>query len=74
MVNAYEYKRLEADLPLLRGHGANVVDFEFSPFNDLLLATASEDATIKLWVLPQEGVKKDIEESDATLMGHAKKL
>ncbi len=51
-----------------------MVDFEFSPFNDLLLATAAEDATVKLWVLPQDGVKEDINESDAELRGHGKKL
>jgi len=53
---AYEYKRLEADVPLIKGHAGPVVDFEFSPFNDSLLATASEDGTIKLWVIPEEGV------------------
>jgi coronin-1B/1C/6 len=53
---AYDYKRLEADVPLIKGHAGPVVDFEFSPFNDSLLATASEDGTIKLWVIPEEGV------------------
>lgn len=50
------------------------MDFEFSPFNDALLATASEDGTIKLWILPEEGITQDVSEADAELKGHAKKL
>jgi WD40 repeat protein len=65
---------LEADLPLIKGHAGPVVDFDFSPFNDYLLATASEDGTIKLWVIPEEGITKDVSECDAELRGHAKKL
>jgi coronin-1B/1C/6 len=73
-MKAYEYKRLEADVPLIRGHAGPVVDFDFSPFNDSLLATASEDGTVKLWNIPEEGITKDISQSDAELRGHSKKL
>lgn len=73
-MKAYQYKRLDADLPLIRGHGGPIVDFDFSPFNDNLLATASEDGTVKLWNIPEEGVTKDVLTSDAELRGHSKKL
>ena len=73
-MKSYEYKRLEADLPLIRGHAGPVVDFDFSPFNDSLLATASEDATVKLWMIPEQGITKDVTECDAELKGHSKKL
>jgi len=74
-MKAYEYKRLEADLPLIRGHAGPVVDFDFSPFNDSLLATASEDGTVKLWQIPEAGITKDVLTSDAELSGgHSKKL
>ena len=73
-MKAFEYKRLEADLPLIKGHAGPVVDFDFSPFNDSLLATASEDATIKLWLIPDEGITQDVTECDAELRGHSKKL
>lgn len=56
VLKADKFVRLEADTPLLKGHGGPVVDFEFSPFNDALLSTASEDGTIKLWIIPPEGV------------------
>jgi WD40 repeat protein len=73
-MKAYDYKRLEADLPLIRGHAGPVVDFDFSPFNDNLLATASEDGTIKFWIIPDEGITHDVTESDAELRGHSKKI
>ena len=73
-MKAYDYKRLEADLPLIKGHAGPVIDFDFSPFNDNLLATASEDATVKFWIIPDEGLTKDVTEFDAELKGHSKKL
>jgi WD40 repeat protein len=59
---------------MLTGHGAPIVDFEFSPFNDQLLSTASEDATIKLWVLPEDGLASNVKDCDGELIGHSKKL
>uniref|UniRef100_A0A803Y3P2 Coronin n=1 Tax=Meleagris gallopavo TaxID=9103 RepID=A0A803Y3P2_MELGA len=32
-----------------------VTDFDFSPFDPLLLATGSADETVKVWRLPEEG-------------------
>ena len=71
---AYDYQRFEADLPLIKGHAGPINDFEFSPFNDSLLATASDDATIKMWIIPEEGIMKDVTECDAELRGHSKKI
>jgi WD40 repeat protein len=73
-MKSYAYKRLEADVPLIRGHAGPVVDFDFSPFNENLLATASEDGTVKFWVIPEDGITKDVKECDAELRGHSKKL
>lgn len=64
---AFDYKRLDATLPLIKGHSGPVVDFDFSPFNDNLLATASEDGTVKLWVIPEDGITQDVKEWDAEL-------
>jgi len=74
VMKAYDFQRLEADLPLLKGHSGQVTDFEFSPFNDNLLSTSSEDGTIKLWLIPEEGVTKHITEWDGELKGHQKKV
>jgi len=60
-------------VPLLTGHKGAVLDLEFSPFNDDMLATASEDTRINIWNLTGgfEGHKTDVAQ---VLSGHAKKV
>ncbi len=42
--------------PLLRGHKGPVRSISFSPCNPLFLASGSEDSTVMLWSLPEEGL------------------
>jgi len=60
-------------VPLLTGHKGAVLDLDFNPFNDNLLASASEDCTIKIWNITGgfEGHKSDPVQ---TLSGHQKKV
>lgn len=72
--------------PILKGHSGTVLDTEWSPFDDSLLATASEDSTIKLWSIPEDweptndkGLGNKSATGDFTnvmvdLEGHAKKV
>jgi coronin-1B/1C/6 len=70
--------------PIVKGHSGSILDTEWSPFDDSLLATGSEDCTIKLWSIPDEweptdekGLGKkteDFSESMIDLDGHAKKV
>ena len=57
--NASTPVRCPANLPLIRGHKSYVVDVKFSPFRSDLLATASDDSTVKLWEIPQDGLTDD---------------
>eukprot|EP00759_Apiculatamorpha_spiralis_P012750 PhF_6_TR19660/c0_g1_i1/m.28696/K13886/CORO1B_1C_6; coronin-1B/1C/6 len=66
--------KLPSKIPLLTGHTSPVIDLAFNPFMESLLATASEDNTIKLWNLPADGITADVTESVATLQGHGKKV
>jgi len=66
--------RLDANQPKLNVHKAKVVDLDFSPFMETLLATASEDAQIKVTNIPADGLKESISESAASLEGHQKKI
>lgn len=63
-----------ADVKVFNGHKAPVLDVAFNPFNDHLVATAAEDATIKIWQIPEGGLKKNIEEAVQTLSGHGRKV
>eukprot|EP00934_Nitzschia_sp_Nitz4_P007808 Nitzschia sp. Nitz4//scaffold123_size70294//19068//20848//NITZ4_005923-RA/size70294-augustus-gene-0.64-mRNA-1//-1//CDS//3329534470//7798//frame0 len=70
--------------PILKGHSGAVMDMEWSPFDDSLLATGSEDSKIKLWSIPdsweptdEKGLGKkgeDFSESMLDLDGHRKKI
>lgn len=70
--------------PTLHGHSGAILDFEWNPFDESMLATASEDTTIKLWSIPNDwepiddkGMSKsgnDITDSLVDLVGHAKKV
>lgn len=70
--------------PIVTGHSGAVMDMDWSPFDDSMLATASEDTTIKVWSIPEDweptdekGVAKagkDLSESLIDLKGHQKKV
>jgi coronin-7 len=52
--------------PTVSGHSGLVTDFDFSPFDDALLCTGSEDSTVKLWSIPSEGISGSLSEPKAT--------
>eukprot|EP01120_Amphizonella_sp_Union-15-10_P015472 TRINITY_DN7973_c0_g3_i1.p1 TRINITY_DN7973_c0_g3~~TRINITY_DN7973_c0_g3_i1.p1 ORF type:complete len:475 (+),score=127.33 TRINITY_DN7973_c0_g3_i1:48-1427(+) len=61
---------------LLSGHKGPVLDLDWNPFNDSILATASEDCLIKIWNVPTSGLKDTYTADDAvqTLRGHTRKV
>eukprot|EP01087_Luapelamoeba_hula_P007492 TRINITY_DN183_c0_g1_i1.p2 TRINITY_DN183_c0_g1~~TRINITY_DN183_c0_g1_i1.p2 ORF type:complete len:453 (+),score=97.91 TRINITY_DN183_c0_g1_i1:124-1482(+) len=66
--------KLKSDHPLVAGHKAPVLDIEFHPFNDDLIASASEDGTIKLWQIPEGGLTETLRDPAQTLTGHRRKV
>lgn len=66
--------RTPRDLPLITGHSAGILDFEFNPFNDHMMITASEDAKMMLWDIPEGGYKTHAREPFAELKCHEKKV
>ncbi|KAI1268705.1 DUF1900-domain-containing protein [Xylariaceae sp. FL1019] len=67
-------------IPLFRGHTATVLDTDWNPFNDRLIASASDDGKIMLWEVPQGfSLFTDAEEpADVApvlkLIGHSRKV
>ena len=59
---------------MIKGHTGPIVDFEFNPFIDNLIATASEDGSIGLWTIPTEGLTADLKVPSAMMYGHSRKL
>jgi coronin-1B/1C/6 len=67
--------RVDVAGPKVNVHKSKVVDLDFSPFAESLLATASEDGTVKIVLLPSDGtLKTEVTAATQTLEGHQKKL
>eukprot|EP00928_Gymnodinium_smaydae_P079885 TRINITY_DN63716_c0_g1_i1.p1 TRINITY_DN63716_c0_g1~~TRINITY_DN63716_c0_g1_i1.p1 ORF type:complete len:481 (+),score=88.04 TRINITY_DN63716_c0_g1_i1:62-1444(+) len=69
-----QYGRQKRDLPLITGHSGPILDFEFNPFDDSMLCSASEDLTVKVWQIPEGGMKAHMREPLINLEGHGKKV
>lgn len=63
------------ELPLYVGHTGPVLDLAFSPFHEDVLASASEDASIMVWHVPDPSAScRPATEPSKTLQGHRRKV
>ncbi|KAF1961849.1 actin-binding protein-like protein [Byssothecium circinans] len=75
-----EKGRVPEQIPLFRGHTAAVLDTDWSPFNDSLIASASDDGKVFVWKVPEGfSLHTDAEEpADVSpvlkLTGHLRKV
>jgi coronin-1B/1C/6 len=60
--------------PIVTGHKSAVLDLDWNPFNDNLIASGSEDCTAKIWSIPDGGLKETQTEAAQTLIGHKRKV
>eukprot|EP01041_Mallomonas_annulata_P007777 gene7777-15913_t len=74
IVNLNKPGRFDADLPIVTGHSAAVLDFDFDPFHDDLLASCSEDQTVKIWRIPEGGLQANMDTPEVDLHGHGRKV
>lgn len=66
--------KVDPKLPLITGHKNPVLDIDFNPFNDNLIASASEDCTVKIWGIPPGGLKENLTDALQVLSGHKRKV
>lgn len=66
--------RYQPDNAYVIGHSAPVLDFDFNPFDDHIVASASEDQSIKLWGIPEEGLTENLVDPLCDLFGHTRKV
>lgn len=75
--------KIDLDYPKISGHSAAVLDVQFCPYNDYVIASASEDCLVKVWQLPEGGLpydpkdskkNKDLTEPIVTLIGHQRRV
>ncbi|CEP12573.1 hypothetical protein [Parasitella parasitica] len=67
--------KLPENYPLYRGHTAPVLDTDFNPFNDYVIASGAEDSKVMIWNIP-EMYDEDLEEITPVLKlsGHGRKV
>ncbi|CAD7091004.1 unnamed protein product [Hermetia illucens] len=58
--------RKSKTMPLLHAHTDTIMDIEFSPFHDGLLATASQDCLVKIWHIPEKGLETSLSDPECT--------
>lgn len=63
-----------ADLPKITGHKAAVLDIDFSPFNDAVVCSVSEDGNGRIWTIPSGGLKSNLVDPTQQLIGHKRKV
>jgi len=66
--------KASADLPKVTGHKAAVLDIDFSPFNDNVVASVSEDGNGRIWAIPSGGLTTNLVDPTQQLIGHKRKV
>ena len=65
---------MDVDHPRITGHRGPVVDIKFNPFNDNEIASCSDDGTVKIWSIPNDGLKIDTYQWKVDLHGHQRRV
>ncbi|KAI9219942.1 hypothetical protein BC828DRAFT_406252 [Blastocladiella britannica] len=66
-------KQLDS-LPLFAAHTGTVLDTDFHPFNDHVIASGAEDCKVMIWTIPEGGPKESVTAPTVTLTGHQRKV
>lgn len=67
-------KLAKMDDHLVAGHKGAVLDIQWSPFDDTIIASASDDAIVRVWKIPEDGLTGMLEEPAAELKGHERRV
>ncbi|XP_032442849.1 coronin-7-like isoform X3 [Xiphophorus hellerii] len=63
----------DTSLPTIQ-NSVNVVDFSWDPFDTHRLAVAGDDAKIRMWQVPEGGLKETLTQPKLILQGHTEKI
>eukprot|EP00054_Salpingoeca_dolichothecata_P032470 m.266147 g.266147 ORF g.266147 m.266147 type:complete len:453 (-) comp30123_c0_seq1:31-1389(-) len=74
VINIEKVGRVDLNAPKVCGHTQAVLDIQFCPYNDYVIASCSEDCTVKVWEIPDGGLTSNLTEAAVTLMGHQRRV
>uniref|UniRef100_A0A8D8WS19 Coronin n=1 Tax=Cacopsylla melanoneura TaxID=428564 RepID=A0A8D8WS19_9HEMI len=66
--------RLDFNSSRVTGHRGPVLDIKWNPFNDNIIASCSDDCTVKLWYIPDGGLSGNLNEWIMDLHGHKRRV
>uniref|UniRef100_A0A8C4YPZ2 Coronin n=1 Tax=Gopherus evgoodei TaxID=1825980 RepID=A0A8C4YPZ2_9SAUR len=74
VIPIHQTGKLDPHYPRVCGHRGNVLDIKWSPFDDFVIASCSEDATVKIWDIPKHLLTRNITSARKELLGHARRV
>ncbi|XP_049637132.1 coronin-1B [Suncus etruscus] len=66
--------RIDKAYPTVCGHRGPVLDIDWCPHNDEVIASGSEDCTVMVWQIPENGLVTPLTEPVVVLEGHTKRV
>ncbi|XP_063065852.1 zinc finger CCCH domain-containing protein 13-like isoform X2 [Engraulis encrasicolus] len=66
--------RIDKAYPTVCGHTGPVLDIDWCPHNDHVIASGSEDCTVMVWQIPENGLTSALSEPVVVLEGHSKRV
>ncbi|XP_071752025.2 coronin-1A [Centroberyx gerrardi] len=66
--------RIDMSYPTVCGHTGPVLDIEFCPHNDNIIASGSEDCSVMIWEIPDGGLTSPLTDPVVKLDGHSKRV
>lgn len=66
--------RLDFNASRVTGHRGPVLDIKWNPFNDNIIASCSDDCTVKLWYIPDTGLATHLSDWLIDLHGHKRRV
>ncbi|TWW70341.1 Coronin-1C Coronin-3 hCRNN4 [Takifugu flavidus] len=66
--------RIDMSYPTVCGHTGPVLDIEFCPHNDNIIASSSEDCSVMIWEIPDGGLTSPLTDPVVKLEGHSKRV
>jgi len=74
VLNLEKTGRVDLNAPKVCGHTAAVLDIKFCPMNEYVIASASEDCTVKVWEIPEQGLTENVTVPVVDLVGHQRRV